>query len=272
MSMAPADSVPTTVGRIVGLWRYPVKSMGGEVLSRANVGETGIVGDRSFGVMDADTHKLLSAKRVPQLLSASAACRDDGEASISLPATGSGHVESLASDDSDIDERLSQWLGRPVQLRRPVAGERATVECETDLDDPSVLVEFPTPAGLFFDSRSVLHLVTEASLRSGQSLHRTGQWTTARFRPNILVETVDGTQGWVEDAWVATELHLGGVRTTVRKPCERCVITTRAQPGLDRDLDILKTLAAFHDSCLGIYLDVTGVGTVLVGDEVLQSS
>ena len=50
------------------------------------------------------------------------------------------------------------------------------------------------------------------------------------------------------------------------------MITTRAQPGLDRDHDILKTLAAFHDSCLGIYLDVTGVGTVLVGDEVLQSS
>ena len=266
----PDNPVPASIGRVVGLWRYPVKSMAGEVLARAEIAEAGIVGDRAFGVFDADTGNVLTAKRVPQLLAAAAAWRSDGEVSITIASADDGVSESMSSDDTDVDSQLSSWLGRPVQLRRPAPGARSTVQMETDLDDTTALFEFPTPPGTLFDSRAVLHLLTPASLRSGESLHPEGRWVTARFRPNVLVETPEGPQGWVEDAWVGSELHLGGVRVTVRKPCQRCVMTTRAQPGLERDLEVMRTLSAFHDANLGVYLDVTGAGSVLVGDEVLQ--
>src|SRR6185295_9482134 len=36
------------VGRVVGLWRYPVKSMGGEVLAEADVSWHGFAGDRRW--------------------------------------------------------------------------------------------------------------------------------------------------------------------------------------------------------------------------------
>ena len=40
------DAVP--VGRVVGLWRYPVKSMGAEVLSESHVSWNGLAGDRRW--------------------------------------------------------------------------------------------------------------------------------------------------------------------------------------------------------------------------------
>ena len=37
-----------TVGRVVGLWRYPVKSMGAEALTEAQVSWHGLAGDRRW--------------------------------------------------------------------------------------------------------------------------------------------------------------------------------------------------------------------------------
>ena len=38
--------------RIEEIWRFPVKSMGGEVLEEAQVGEFGIVGDREWSIFE----------------------------------------------------------------------------------------------------------------------------------------------------------------------------------------------------------------------------
>src|SRR2546428_11135367 len=57
MSNAPED-----VGSVVGLWRYPVKSMMGEELNAAEVTERGLVGDRQFAVVAAATGKAAGAK------------------------------------------------------------------------------------------------------------------------------------------------------------------------------------------------------------------
>ena len=39
------------------IWRYPVKSMGGESLEQVAVGETGVLGDRTWAVRDEVTGK-----------------------------------------------------------------------------------------------------------------------------------------------------------------------------------------------------------------------
>src|SRR5262249_61458147 len=49
-------------GSVVGLWRYPVKSMIGEEVNAAEVTERGLVGDRQFAVVDAATGKVAGAK------------------------------------------------------------------------------------------------------------------------------------------------------------------------------------------------------------------
>ncbi len=43
----------SVVGRVDGLWRYPVKSMRGEELEEAFVGFSGIYGDRVFAFLSS---------------------------------------------------------------------------------------------------------------------------------------------------------------------------------------------------------------------------
>jgi uncharacterized protein YcbX len=64
--------------QIAELWRYPVKSMGGEPLQEARVGEDGIAGDRVVAVFDASS-RILTARTHPRLLSHRAAIGPDGE-------------------------------------------------------------------------------------------------------------------------------------------------------------------------------------------------
>lgn len=261
MTLAPG----TIVGRIIGLWRYPVKSMRGEVLANVEAGEGGFVGDRAFGVVDVATGHLLSAKRVPELLRAHAMFRNDGEATIVLP---DGRV--IGSDDPEVDERLSAWLGRGVFLDRPTAGQRGRIEIETDLDDPSVVREFQTRPGLFFDS-VVMHLVTDASLRAAAAFHPAGPWVAERFRPNVLVESVVG-EGFIEDSWVGSALDVSGMRVDVQKRCQRCVLVTRAVGATPTDKDVLRTLAREHGGDLGVNAHVSGAGRVLVGDDLVVTT
>ena len=241
--------------RVLELWRYPVKSMGGERLEGpVDVTATGIEGDRVLGVVDAGTGKLLSAKTVPVLLQASARW----EAS-----TGAVHVRTdaggldVASTDDDVDARLSGWLGRPVRLEAPPAGERSVFDLELDPDDPTEVTELRTPPGSFFDSRSVLHLLTTASL---------GDHDARRFRPNLLVEA-DGDHP--EDAWVGRELQLGdGLRGHVRKATGRCVLVTKPQPGLAQDSSIFRDLVRTRQGNLGVYIDPLADGRIGPGAEL----
>jgi uncharacterized protein YcbX len=51
MATAPANPG----GSVVALWRYPVKSMMGEELNASDITERGLLGDRAFALVDADT-------------------------------------------------------------------------------------------------------------------------------------------------------------------------------------------------------------------------
>ena len=57
-----SSSVATEAGTVVGLWRYPVKSMMGEELNASEVTERGLLGDRAYALVDAETGKVAGAK------------------------------------------------------------------------------------------------------------------------------------------------------------------------------------------------------------------
>jgi uncharacterized protein YcbX len=97
--------------RVEQLWRFPVKSLGGERLETCRVLGTGLEGDRRFGLRDTATGYMLTARREPLLLQASSILVAPEEVVIVLP-----RGERTADDGV-----LSDWLGRPVQLVR--AGE-----------------------------------------------------------------------------------------------------------------------------------------------------
>src|SRR4051812_1812293 len=93
--------------QVLELWRYPIKSLQGELLHETEVGPLGIPGDRHWALFDRDTGFGLTARRVPDLLFASARLRPDGTVEVVLP-------DGTVTSDEDV---MSDWLGRRVKLR-----------------------------------------------------------------------------------------------------------------------------------------------------------
>src|SRR5262245_66580250 len=62
----------TIVGTVQELWRYPVKSMGGERLERTTLGAAGLLGDRGWAVRDEAAGEIRGGKKLPGLMLCSA--------------------------------------------------------------------------------------------------------------------------------------------------------------------------------------------------------
>jgi uncharacterized protein YcbX len=229
---------------VVELWRFPVKSFQGEQLDAAEIGPDGIVGDRGYALFDLDTGFGLTARRVPELLLASARLAD-GDLVVTLP-------DGTESTD---DRVLSDWLSRKVALCRAGGIDAPRYENPLDFERDRDWIVFEGPAGAFHDSRR-----TQVSLVSSGTI---GHWDRRRFRANVVLDG-DG-----EDGWVGSTVAIGDARLDVGKRIERCVMTTRPQPGgIDRDLDVLRTINRTREGCLAVGALVSTPGRVAIGDVV----
>jgi MOSC domain-containing protein len=235
---------------VVSLWRFPVKSMQGEELESAPIDELGIAGDRQWALVDLATGLALTARRVPELLFASARLVGPDEVEIVLP-------DGTVGPD---DAALSAWLGRDIELRHAGGEVTGRYEIAADFEDEagSEWFQWDGPDGTFHDSGK-----TRVSVVGTGSI---GAWDRRRFRGNVLVAT--DTVG-VENELVGHRIEVGPVLLDVVKPIDRCVMTTRPQPGgIERDLDVLRTINAERQSWLGVGTLVVRGGAVAVGDEL----
>jgi uncharacterized protein YcbX len=212
--------------------------------------ESGFEGDRRFALFDLETGFGLTARRVPELLFASARLTDEGEAEITLP------DGSIAADD----QTLSDWLGRRVQLRR--AEDKGARKYENPLDfeheATSRWEAFTGAPGPFHDSRR-----TRVSLVSTETL---GSWDRQRFRSNVLLE------GGGEGQLIGSTVTLGEAHLSVGNHIERCVMVTRPQPqGIERDLSVLRTIARERQNRLAVGALVSEPGIVRVGDSLQRA-
>ncbi len=246
--------------QIAEIWRYPVKSMLGEQLEQAQIGPDGIQGDRRWAVVDAESGVSLSAKRYAELLTCRARTRD-GEVIIGLP-----DGRELAAGSSEVARALSELLEREVTTR--AAGATETIRHEfptavTEGEGEPFLHEPGTES--FFDS-ATLHLLTTATLAELQRLLPESKVHHARFRPNILVET--GETGFVENGWVHKEVTLGPLRCRVIDNTQRCVMVTRSQGSLPRDIQVIRTIFKRNNGNAGVALHARESGVLRCGEEV----
>jgi len=273
-----------TIITVATLWRYPAKSMMGEELNGASITMGGVLGDRSYALIDTETNKVVSAKnpkKWPNFFSFRAAYTSPPESNtvqpiwITLP---DGTV--LRSDQADINEQLSTFLGRSVTLATQ-APEAATLEqyCpEFDGEHNEIsndAVAGDAAQGSFFDY-SALHLLTTSSIEAMQKLYPEGRFEAKRFRPNMMIDT-SGLNGFVENDWVGETLSIGDtVRVRISDPCPRCVMPTLAQGDLPADNGILKHAVAKNRPLVpfagkelpsvGVYAQVIQAGWVKRGD------
>jgi len=256
----------TTVGRVVAVWRYPVKSMAGESLDSCEVTARGVLGDRGYALVDETAGLVASAKNPrawPDLLAYQAKYLVPPSAGAELPP-----VEMTGPDGRAVTvEDLSATFGRMLTLTaRPPARPILQQLWPADDGRPEAVTDEAMPPGTFFDLATVNVLFT-TTLEKLKTAHPGGGFAVARFRPNILVEP-ESTGDDPEVTVIGTVLEIGAVRLRIDARCSRCVMTTLAQPGLPRDPGILKTVARANGGFAGLNASVERGGLVRVGDPI----
>jgi Uncharacterized Fe-S protein len=284
---------------VSAIYRYPVKSMLGESLTRCRIEGGGLAGDRAYALIDEETGLVASAK-VPRrwagLLRFSAAFVSEPDPGSAPPPVEITFPDGTAhrSDDGDIDAALSAAIGRQVRLAAVPPQDRSFEELWPDIEGlaPHGFIDGTrsrredggesisriglgmfAPGATFFDL-SVLHVLTEATLERLHELAPDVTFEALRYRPNLVLGG-DGA-GFVENGWPGRSITFGdGPRITVSMSTMRCVMTTLAQGELPVDADTLRAIAKHNRleipdmgtwACAGVYADVDAAGDVQVGD------
>ena len=228
----------TVVGRVAGLWRYPVKSMAGEELDGVEVSWHGLAGDRRWAFIR------------------------DGQARSGFPWLTIRERPELARYRPRFAE-----ADRPdaslTLVRRPDGGE-------LDVADPALAAGLGPGVRVIKQDRGVFDTMP-LSLLTTQALDGLGRLVgtdlaAGRFRPNLLVDARGGE--FPEDAWVGRVLRIGGLRMRVDQRDKRCVMVTIDPVTLVRDRAILRAIARERDTRLGVYGSTVEPGRVAVGDPV----
>ena len=232
--------------RVLEIWRFPVKSLQGERLDRAEVGPEGVAGDRGWALFDVETGFGLTARRVPELLFAAGRSRPAGGVEVVLP------DGTVTADDAV----LSRWAGRQVALRAAAQVESARrYESTADLEheDAARWNPFGGADGAFHDNADA-----RVTLLSTGTL---GGWDRRRFRANVVLA------GAGEDALVGARVRAGTAELDVVGRVPRCVMTTRPQAGgIGRDTGVLKTIHREFGGALSVGAVVARPGMLAVGD------
>lgn len=287
------------VGRIAEIWRHPVKSMGGETLTRVRVGERGLPGDRGWAVRDEVRGGIRGAKKIAGLMRCQARYAVEPEEDrLPAPEIVLPDGRTLWADAADASERVSEAVGAKVTLwplvpatelehYRRGAPDHADMLTELraifgreegeplpDLGKlPPVVLQYESPPGTYFDAYPI-HFLTDASLRSLARLSPGSRPDVRRFRPNFVIALTDaptgddGAEGFPEQAWAGRKLRIGEVVLDATIPCPRCVMVTLPFADLPKDTALLRAIVRNAAQSVGVYANVGRSGLVRVGDEV----
>ena len=126
--------------RVTQIWRYPVKSVCGQQMAAADITDLGVEGDRSWGIVDNETGNVLTGRREPRLLMASAILDDEGP------------IITVESDqEMRTSAELSVWLDRSVTLT-PASEDGGTYENPLDYENDADWQSWQGPGGAWHDS------------------------------------------------------------------------------------------------------------------------
>ena len=281
------------VGRVREIWRYPVKSMAGERLERAEVDSLGLPGDRGWAVRDEVRGGIRGAKKIGALMRCAARYLDEpARGRVPAPELTLPDGSRLRASDPDAAAKLSAALehevtlwpllppdardhyrrGAPdhadmVQELRAIFG-RTPDEPLPDLAKlPRELFEYESPLGTYFDAYP-LHMVTTATLERLAKDAPASRVDVRRFRPNFVIETAPELAGYVDAGWEGRRLRIGGLEIEATIACPRCVMVTHGFADLPKDPAILRAIVREAAQNIGLYARPTSAAPVAVGDPV----
>lgn len=231
------------IGHVDAIFRYPVKSMGGESLETANLGWHGLEGDRRFALRKIDDRggfPFLSASQFPDLIRFTPLRRGD-DAPVGLPT----HVRTPDGDELPVlDPELAAEVGRRCGVPVEMMMFRHGIFDEGTL---SVIA---------------LDTVHEISRVAGQDPD------VRRFRPNVIVR-LRRPAPFQEDEWVGGALSFGegddaaAIAVTMRDI--RCSMVNLDPDSASSAPEMMKAVVRLNQNNAGIYGTVTRIGRLAVG-------
>lgn len=257
------------VGHVESLWRYPVKSMGGEELHEAFAGFSGIYGDRLYAFRSSAAPKgfpFFTGREQEQLL----LCRARYQ-----------HPDRMAKPSN-----LAEAEAMPPGVT-PVAAEPADrgVDVETPtgerfaIDDPQLIsllrggsreahqLTLLRSDRAMTDCRPIALFSIQTARQLGRELG--SEVDKRRFRSNVYADLESG-EGFGEDELVGRRLRLGAkavIAVVDRDP--RCKMITLDPETGQANPEIMRLVTREHDGNAGVYAAVVVEGTIKRGDEIV---
>jgi uncharacterized protein YcbX len=234
------------VGVVKELYRFPVKSMRGEVLTEAFGTWHGFQGDRRYAFVRSENRSgfpWLTGREIPQIVQFTPRITDpsDIENSPVAVALPDGRIFPIGS--TELNQVLAEAYGKPVHL----------IKIERGAFDSQVMSVMSTAT------------VAELSAMVGTAV------TARRFRQNIVIEPFD-EQPFVEERWLDSSLVFGdeseGLRIRLNRRIQRCVMINIDPETAEKEPTVLKTVAQTRQNCVGVYGSPERPGMVRVGDVV----
>jgi uncharacterized protein len=256
------------------IYIYPIKSLGGQRLTRAQAWQRGFEFDRRWMLID-DTgqfitqrveHRLalLSTEVTPSgILVCNKHFRSDS-IRVDFQFESQQRIKARIWDDAvtavvapeAVNTWFSKFLGKTCRLVHLPETERRPVDPKYAANDEQVSLADAFP----------YLLIGQASL-DDLNKRLDSAVSMDRFRPNLVVS---GTEAFEEDSWA--EIRVGTVHFKVAKPCARCVLTTVDQDTAEKGREPLHTLSGYRRTdnkvLFGQNLIALNEGTLNLGDPV----
>jgi uncharacterized protein YcbX len=235
------------IGHVEAIFRYPVKSMGGERLEVANLGWHGLEGDRRLAFRRMDDRSgfpWLSASKLPALLLFAPHRREEG-AQGDLPThirTPDGEVMPVFGDDLAVE--VGRRYKAPVQMMQLKHG--------------------------IFDEASISVIASDTVREISRLAGRTPD--VRRFRPNVLIRLLRSGP-FQEDEWLGGVLSFGegddAPAVTVTQHDVRCSMVNLDPDSATPTPEVMKAVVRVNQNNAGIYGAVTRIGRLAVGQTIL---
>jgi uncharacterized protein len=235
-----------TIGTVAELWRYPVKSLAGESVTKTTIGWHGLTADRRYAFIKAGNQTgfpWLTIRDCPALvryqgLLGSTESTGAGEVSVKTP---DGRL--LRAGDSGLLSEIEEVAARSLHLLQHNGG--------------------------LFDT-SDIGLITDKTLKglaevTGEALD------VRRFRPNIFIKSSEDRE-FPEDEWVGGLMVFGergdSARVRITRVNTRCSIPAIDPCSGEKNARIQQVIIAHRKNIAGVYGAAQLCGTVEVGDAV----
>jgi uncharacterized protein len=261
------------------IYIYPIKSLGGIRLEKANITTRGLENDRRFMLVD-ENGRFLSQREYPQLAIFQTAIEEDflkisnkKDGSFIQVAVQFSLIHSISHslivkiwDDTttaiEVSQEASEWFTQALGISARLVYMHEESERKTEPQYSLTGDEITS----FSDGYPIL-IVGQSSLDDLNN-RLENPVSINRFRPNFVFSDGDPFE---EDSW--HEFTIGNVRFFGVKPCARCIMTTiNQETGEKSGKEPLLTLNKFRKAgnkiLFGQNVLISQLGSVSVGDKI----